>query len=147
LLVGLSPARQECPHCGQVQANDDTPAFYRPWHVRSRQAVWAYLESLGSEAHEWLLALYVDNGLNLLAVETLAQGSISACPAPFWKVYRRGYALGAKGFILAHNHPSGDPRPSQADRQLTNHIRMVSRDADMPLLDHLIVTKDDIYII
>ena len=146
-MIGLTPARQECPRCGHIASNDDHPEFYRPWHVRGHQAVWAYLESLGDEAHEWMLALYVDKGLNLLAVETLAQGTISACPAPFWRVYRRGYALGAKGFILAHNHPSGDARPSQADRRLTNHIRMVSRDVDMPLLDHLIVTKDDIYII
>jgi DNA repair protein RadC len=102
----------------------------------------AYVESLGHEAEEWLLALYVDSELQLLAVDTVARGDFGSCDVPFWKIISRGHALKAKGFILVHNHPSGDPRPSRSDIQITRRLAHVSHELDVPLLDHLIVAGD-----
>ena len=104
----------------------------------------AYVESLGDEAHEWLLALYVDGHLQLLAVDTVAQGDIGSCPVPFQKLIHRACAVGAEGFVLVHNHPSGDPKPSVSDVQVTRRLARVSHELDVPLLDHLIVAKDKI---
>lgn len=139
---------RQCPQCGYVAPakNGPTPnAFFRPWHLaHGRLAVKAYVESLGQEASEWLLALYVDQELQLLAVDTVARGGISSCEVPFWKLIDRGHALKAAAFILAHNHPSGDPTPSRRDIQTTERLASVSRDLDIPLLDHLIVAGDEI---
>jgi DNA repair protein RadC len=139
-----------CPRCGfLVACNDDTPAvdFFRPWHVRGRGAVNAYVESLGQEAHEWLLALYVDDSLQLLAVDTVAKGDASSVELPTWRLLERGHALRAKGFILVHNHPSGDARPSQTDVRATMRLSRVSDELNMPLLDHLIVAGDEVHAI
>src|SRR5688572_2434960 len=146
-LSGQSLARWECPRCGHTETlNDDLPPerLYRPWHIRGRAAVKAYLATLPLEAREWLLALFVDNELNLLAVDTVAQGDISSCRVPIARILCRGHALGAKGFLLVHNHPSGDPTPSAADIRLTRRLRHASEDLDMPLLEHLIVAGDEI---
>jgi DNA repair protein RadC len=104
--------------------------------------VHAYVASLGEEAHEWLLALYVDAHFQLLAVDTIARGDVSSCALPFWKLIDRGKALDAAGFILVHNHPSGDPTPSYSDIRITRRLAHVSHELDVPLLDHLIVAGD-----
>lgn len=150
-MPGQSFAQWECPQCGFiVSANDDVApdAFFRPWHVvHGRIAVQEYVASLGHEAHEWLLALYVDDKYQLLAVDTVARGSVDECKIPFWKLIDRGHRLKAAGYILVHNHPSGNPKPSTEDILVTRRLEDLSRDADMHLLNHLVVTDNDIWII
>jgi DNA repair protein RadC len=150
-LSSQPSARCECPQCGYIFAcNDDIPAdhFFRPWDVvHGWTAVRAYVESLGQEAHEWLLALYVDIEFQLLAVDTVARGTVDSCKVPFWKLIDRGHQLKAAGYILVHNHPGGDPRPSQADILVTRRLEELSRDAEMHLLNHLIISDDDMWII
>jgi DNA repair protein RadC len=98
--------------------------------------------SLGHEAQEWLLALFVEQNFQLLAVDTIARGGVSDCPVSFSRILFRGHMLKATGFILVHNHPSGDPRPSENDIRTTNALRHVSAELDIPLLDHLIIAGD-----
>lgn len=52
--------------------------------------------------------------------------------------------LNAAAAVLAHNHPSGDPEPSKADRQLTDRIKEVLGLVDVKTLDHLVVGEDGI---
>jgi DNA repair protein RadC len=115
--------------------------------MHGRAAVHSYVKSLGQEAHEWLLAFYVDSALQLLAVDTVARGDVASCRIPFWKIIDRGHRLKAAAYILVHNHPSGDPRPSQADILVTRHLESLSRDAEMHLLNHFIVAGDDMWIV
>ena len=141
----------ECPSCGTfvpLQA-DPPPSFaVRPWTLlHGRKAVKAYVESLGGEAREWLMALYVDCDMQLLAVDTIAQGDVADCPVPFWRVIDRAKALRARGFVLVHNHPSGDPTPSESDMQVTARLRYVSHELSVPLLDHLIIANGEVHAI
>jgi DNA repair protein RadC len=46
---------------------------------------------------------------------------------------------GSKGLILAHNHPSGDVRPSAADKRITKRLALVSEAIDVVILDHLVL--------
>lgn len=131
-----------CPRCGhRPGANDDLPpaALYHPWTVRNRAALFEYVRSLSEATHEWLLAFYVDIELNLLATETVAKGGLDGVPVDFGAILCRGRALGAKGFLLVHNHPSGDPTPSKTDIALTQRLRRTSAEFEMPLLDHFVV--------
>ena len=139
-------ALKACPRCGfepPEPGNDDLPdaALYRPWHVRNHAAVHADVESLAEETHEWLLALFVDGELNLLAVDTVGRGSVGGCRIDFGRIYCSGKALGASAFLLVHNHPSGDPTPSPDDLRATKWLRRMSAELDLPLLDHLVVAK------
>jgi DNA repair protein RadC len=139
--------RPECPRCGYIEPpNGDVPpdALYRPWHVRGRRAVQTYVATLGQETHEWLLALYVNDALDLLAVDTIARGDISSIDVNFWRILSLGHDLKATGFILVHNHPGGDPRPSESDIRTTRRLAHVSRELNLPLLDHLVIAGDDV---
>ena len=104
----------------------------------------AYVASMGEEAREWLLALYVDRQLQLLAVDTVNRGSVDDCALSFWNIIDRGRALNAAGFMLVHNHPSGDPTPSKEDIQVTRRLACVAHELDVPLLDHFIIARDEL---
>lgn len=141
LLTGRTAST--CPRCGYslIASNDDIQpvAVSHPWHLRDKRMLHEYVRSLSDETHEWLLALYVDNALNLLAVDTIARGSVSEVAVDFPTILCRGHAYKAAWFILVHNHPSGDPSPSQSDIRLTARLRYLSHEFDLPLLDHCIV--------
>ena len=141
-MTGGAAAIKSCPRCGYVDPFNDNlspEALFRPWHIRGPNDVHAYVASLGEETHEWLLALFADRELNLLSVETVGRGPISSVEVKFNAIFWRGHGLGAEAFVLVHNHPSGDPRPSHTDIRFTNRLRWLSHELDMPLLDHFIV--------
>ena len=146
-MSGDALALRKCPTCGHVDTSSDDglPSLlpYRPWHVRGRAQVKAYVATLPLETREWLLAMFVDQDLNLLAVDTVGRGDIAACRVPFAKILCRGHALKASGFILVHNHPIGDPTPSTADIEMTRRLRWTSEELDMPLLDHFVIAGDE----
>lgn len=134
-----------CPTCGSTPPAPprliEIPK-YHPWSIRDRTSVFQYVSSLGSEDLEWLLGLFVDEKLNLLAVVTLAVGDETSVESDIPELIFRALSLRAKAFMLVHNHPSGDARPSSSDRQLTRHLRFLAEQMGLRLLDHLIVAGD-----
>lgn len=136
---------RRCPHCGQNKPTDDlAPPIIepRPWHIRGRSDVKKYVKSLSEETREWLLALFVDRQSQLLAVETVARGDIGSCPVPALKIIARAHAVKARGIVLVHNHPSGDPTPSHSDVETTVRLQQITAGLDIPLVDHLIIAGD-----
>ena len=58
------------------------------------------------------------------------------------EVVKRALELSATALILVHNHPSGDPTPSQADVEMTRQVAQVARTLGIQVHDHVIVGKD-----
>lgn len=144
-MSGEELAQLACPNCGHsvpLKEHTAPQELFRPWYLGGRRDVHAYVSSLGDETHEWLLALFVTKELHLLAVDTISRGTVSECKVSFRRILCRGAALNAAGFVLVHNHPSGDPRPSEADIRVTRRLSRISRELDMPFLDHFIVAGD-----
>jgi hypothetical protein len=120
-----------------------TPVFAPARHfLGKREDVFCYVESLGAELHEWLLALFVDGEIGLLGVDTVATGNATGVDLDLPRIFRIALALGAKGFILVHNHPSGDPRPSQADFRAARMAKDAGEAMGIHLLEHFIVTAE-----
>ena len=86
--------------------------------------------------------MFVDGELGLLAAETIAIGSISGAKINVGQLICRGRSLKAAGYFLVHNHPSGDPTPSQADLNFTRRLLNISADCDLPMLCHVIVAEN-----
>lgn len=99
---------------------------------------------LGSLGHEVFAVLFLDAQLKLIAMETLFQGSLSHTTVHPREVVKRALALGAGAAILAHNHPSGHPEPSQADEQLTRHLTQALALVDVRVVDHLVVGAHEV---
>ena len=73
------------------------------------------------------------------ATECLQRGTVDQSVVYVRKVIERALAHKASGFLLAHNHPSGDPTPSTQDRDLTQAIKAAAATVGVRFLDHLIV--------
>jgi DNA repair protein RadC len=86
--------------------------------------------------------LYLDAAQRLISDETLREGGIDTVAVEVRAIVGRALDLGASGLILAHNHPSGDPQPSAADRQVTVRVATALRAIDVRLLDHLIIARN-----
>lgn len=85
----------------------------------------------------WVLALDGQNGL--LASKRVAEGGLHGCSLDPRDVLRAVVREAASGFVLLHNHPSGDPTPSQEDIDLTNTVARAAAVLGTPLVDHVII--------
>lgn len=74
--------------------------------------------------------------------ELVADGTVDHAPVYPREIIRRALELSASALILVHNHPSGDPTPSQADIQMTRQIVEAARVFNLQVHDHLVVGRE-----
>jgi DNA repair protein RadC len=86
--------------------------------------------------------LFLDKKNLLIADEVQATGTIDHAPVYPREILRRAFELNATAIILIHNHPSGDPSPSQADIQLTRQIVSLGKSLNVAVHDHLIIGRE-----
>ena len=98
-----------------------------------------YMEDYRHKEQEQLLLLLLDNKSNLLGEKPLFTGTVNASLVSPREIYLEALRYHAVGIILLHNHPSGDPTPSDADRRVTRKIKDAGNLLDVPLLDHIVL--------
>ncbi|MDG1418530.1 MAG: DNA repair protein RadC [Maricaulis sp.] len=92
---------------------------------------------------EQFRVLFLDRKNKLIADEILGEGTIDHAPVYPREVVKRALALEASAIILAHNHPSGDATPSQADIEMTRTLVDVCKPFDIVVHDHLVVGREN----
>ncbi len=90
---------------------------------------------------EQFRVLYLDRKNVLIADEEQAKGTVDHVPVYPREVAKRALELNASALILVHNHPSGDPTPSQSDIDMTHQIAAACDALGLSLHDHLIIGK------
>ncbi|MEE4188901.1 MAG: DNA repair protein RadC [Roseobacter sp.] len=90
---------------------------------------------------EQFRVLYLDRKNTVIADEEQAKGTVDHVPVYPREVAKRALELNASALILVHNHPSGDPTPSQADISMTDQINAACMALGLTLHDHLIIGK------
>jgi DNA repair protein RadC len=90
---------------------------------------------------EQFRVLYLDRKNVLIADEEQAKGTVDHVPVYPREVVKRALELNASALILVHNHPSGDPTPSDADLSMTNQVQDACQALGLVLHDHLIIGK------
>jgi len=98
-----------------------------------------YLPRLGAEAQEHLIGIFVDSRGRRFGDQVLCIGGLSGALVHPRDVYRPVIRAAAAAVILLHNHPSGDPTPSQSDIDLTNTLQLAGELLGIRLLDHVII--------
>ncbi len=101
---------------------------------------------LGHLDHEELWVLALDRRHRLRGVRRVAQGGVHGCAAAPRDMLRGALLDGAATMLIAHNHPSGNPTPSEEDVRTTLELRDAGRLVGLPLLDHLVVTETGRYV-
>lgn len=87
----------------------------------------------------------VDAKLRLIRTEVISKGTLTASIVHPREAFRPAVRNAASGVIFAHNHPSGDPLPSEEDRRITGRLSEVGRILGIPLLDHVVIGAEGSY--
>ena len=85
--------------------------------------------------------LYLNKKNHLIEEEIHASGTIDAANVYIREIMKKAMNLGATALVLIHNHPSGDPTPSQADIDITYQIRAAAEPLNIEMHDHLIISR------
>lgn len=100
---------------------------------------------IGHLVHEEVLILFIDNSGNLVYEDVISSGSVNEVNVYKNLIITKATQNGACGIIMVHNHPSGNSKPSQADIELTAEMYKLLKQVKMDLVDHIIVSRNDIY--
>ena len=96
---------------------------------------------IGELQHEEFWIIYVNNSNKVIQKNQLSKGGITGTLVDVRLVLKNALEVGATGLILAHNHPSGTLKPSEADKQITQKLKVAAQSLDIKVLDHLIITE------
>lgn len=98
--------------------------------------------SMALETNEQFRVLFLNHRNVLIADEVQQRGTVDHTPIYPREVVKRALELGASAVIMVHNHPSGDPTPSQADIMMTAEVREVGEKLGIALHDHVIIGRN-----
>lgn len=108
--------------------------------LKSPEAATAFFQAkLKGLVEEEVHVAFVNAKNAVTATERLQRGTVDQSAVYVRKIIERALANKASGFILAHNHPSGDPTPSSHDRELTQAVKAAAAVVGIRFLDHLII--------
>lgn len=143
--LGLGPAKYAQLQAVMEMARRHMDEGLRRGSVlKSPTQVRSYLKALlRHEPHEVFGCLFLDSKNRVQAFEALFQGSINVAHVHARQVVKRALAHNAAGIILCHNHPSGVCDASQADIDLTKHLKSALAMVDVMVVDHIIVGDGD----
>lgn len=111
-------------------SNDAYDILYKSWDMDK------------IELQEQFKIMLLDRKNSCIGISTLATGGISGCLVDLKLAFATALKSRASCIILAHNHPSGNKTPSEADKNLTQQFALAGKILDLNVLDHLIVTKE-----
>ncbi len=97
------------------------------------------------ELQEEFKVLLLNRANDVLGIYPLSKGGVSGTVVDVKLLLASAIKANASGIIIAHNHPSGNLKPSEQDTRLTRKIKEGAKLLDLNLLDHLIVTKKSFY--
>jgi len=102
--------------------------------------IYAYLkERIAAKAQEHFMVLVMDNRHKLLKEKVLFIGSVNASYVSTREIFKEAIDVNGAAIVVAHNHPSGDARPSEDDIQMTRRIEASGELLNVPMIDHIIV--------
>lgn len=127
LELGRRVAQLQIPYARAIEGPDDVAEFLRA--------------SIGASTQEMFLVLGLDVRQRLQMIRTIAMGSLASVQVHPREVFRPLVQAGMHAVILVHNHPSGEPEPSEADVVLTQRMAEIGRLLGIPVLDHIVVTR------
>lgn len=135
--AGLSLSEAEVLNWAQAILEE---RFKRSNYLTSPALVRDYLKAqLATEEREIFGIILLDNQHGVLSFERLFYGTLDAASVYPREVIKTVLNANAAAVIIAHNHPSGNPEPSQADITLTRRLKSSLETVDVRLLDHLVI--------
>ncbi len=114
--------------------------------ITSSKAVFEIMQPIiGELPHEEFWILYLNNSNKVIHKAQLSKGGITGTVVDSRIVFKTAFEQNATSIILTHNHPSGKLVASDADKEITQKLKMAGKQLDIYVLDHIIVTETGYY--
>lgn len=104
-----------------------------------------YIPIFKGYKNEVLMVLLLDTENKFIRDELVSKGILNSTLAHPREIFRTAIIENAASIILIHNHPSGNPKPSKDDKELTKSVEEAGKLLDIPLNDHIIIAGDNYY--
>ena len=143
--VSTTTRRRRIPVLGTrvVVVREDSIPFAEPVQANTPRIIAGLFNAYLADAdREHLVAFLLDTKHRVVGVHEIAAGTLDSVHTNTREMFRAAVASNAKGLALAHNHPSGDTNPSEADHALTETAVRAGRVLGIAVLDHVIVAPD-----
>ena len=139
-LKGIGPikARQLQYVCELAKRLYQSTAEF-PSCIRSPKDVFDRMPDMQHLMQEEFRVIFLNTKNGIIAERTISKGTLNATVVSPREVFHRAIKLMAASIVLVHNHPSGDPAPSQEDMELTKKMVEAGRVMDIAVIDHVIV--------
>ncbi|WP_066719081.1 JAB domain-containing protein [Sphingomonas pituitosa] len=119
------------------------PVLSQVPYIVDAPAAHALFGRLGRERVEIAAFAYLARDGRLLGMRHMQGARVDAVDVPIRRVVADALAFDAAAVLMAHNHPSGDPRPSAADRETTRRLLLALAPVGVRLIDHLVLAPGD----
>jgi len=117
-----------------------------PEPLTASEKAYQYIRTgLENKDREYFVSILLNTSLNPLGVYLVSIGGLAYTIVEPREVFKAGIMAAASSLILAHNHPSGDSKPSKADLDITEKLKIAGDMLQIPILDHIIVGRDCFY--
>lgn len=110
--------------------------------IRTAKQAYEYLKDMASLTKEHLRGIYFNSHYKIIHDEVISVGSLTANIVHPREVFRPAIEYNAAALIIAHNHPSGSPKPTQSDIEITRQLIESGKILGIELLDHIIIGKN-----
>ena len=104
-----------------------------------------YKNRFQDELQEHFVCVYLDNQKKVIREKTLFKGTLNQTIIHPREIFKEAYKVSASSIICIHNHPSGNINPSIEDIQMTDGLKQIGDLLGIPLIDHLIIGKEEYY--
>lgn len=110
--------------------------------VREPKQVYEVFKAIKDKAQETLIGVYLDTDLEVKTYDTLSIGTQSTTLVDESEIFGRAFVFKARYLILIHNHPQGDPAPSESDKLVMEQLIKQAKIMNLSFLDFIIVGDD-----
>lgn len=138
-LPGVGPAKATAVCAAFELGRRAGQALEQTFILKSSSAIALAAAPLLAGRRERLLVLSADNHLRLHGIDLVSQGAADSASVPIREILSAVLRRDCNTFALAHQHPAGDPNPSERDVRATLHVQQAAQAAGLRLLEHVVV--------
>jgi DNA repair protein RadC len=128
-----------------ILVTEKTESYVPKAQIKESKDVYEFIKPLWPvdlKHREAVMAIFLNRRNNTVGFAIVGIGGLASCVADGKVMFQQALLCNASAIIMAHNHPSGELKPSESDKLLTRKMQEFGKFIDMNVLDHLIVTDE-----
>jgi len=109
--------------------------------LNSPEKIYRFMQGEAKIDRECVWVLHMNTKLKLIEKELVSMGTLDAAPVHPREVFKRAILNSSSSIIVVHNHPSGDPTPTEEDMKVAKRLRQAGEILDIPVKDFLVISS------